>query len=321
MQELTEGQKTFANDIIEGLSQTTKQLPSKYFYDSEGDRLFQEIMALDEYYLTNAEESIIYENKQDILESFIGTDSSFRLVELGAGDGKKTKILLEHFMDQEIDFTYSPIDISANVLTILKESISSALPKVDIQPIAGDYFKALKDLKKNHLQKEVVLFLGSTIGNFDNESGLKFLKKLGENMTKGDLLFIGFDLMKEPDVILAAYNDKRGVTAEFNYNLLKRINKELKADFDIENFIHYPTYDPISGETKSYLISKKKQQVSLNALDKAFTFEEWEPIFMEVSLKFSQSSIQVLAQEAGFKVVKNFRDSKGYFQDSLWVKL
>lgn len=321
MENKTEENKLFANEIIAGLRSKPKSLPSKYFYDAEGDRLFQKIMHLDEYYLTRSEESILQEKKAEILRAFLGDDESFRLVELGAGDGKKTKVLLKHFADQNVNFVYNPIDISPNVLQILKSSVEKDVPNVQVEPIEGDYFRALEALKKNHLHKEVVMFLGSTIGNFDPEDGKSFLKKLGENMTSGDLLFIGFDLMKDPAVILDAYNDAEGITAEFNHNLLNRINSELDANFDRSVFKHYPTYDPLTGITKSFLISTEAQEVHFKAIGETVQFEAWEPIHMEVSLKFSPSAIKGMAEECGFKELTSFRDKNNYFQDSLWEKI
>lgn len=310
----------FAKDVKNGLSTKPKQLSSKYFYDARGDELFQQIMSLDEYYLTRAEFEILDGQKESILSSFLGNDKVFRLVELGAGDGTKTKLLLDAFVQSGVDFTYSPIDISENALNQLTIDLSQRLPQLKVEALQGDYFEALNELQEQKALKEVVLFLGSTIGNFGMEEGLSFLKKLGSKLRRGDLLFIGFDLQKDPEVILNAYNDKQGVTAEFNLNMLDRINEELSADFNKENFKHYPTYDPQSGEAKSFLISKKKQLVYIDALDKQFEFENGEVIFMEVSQKYSQEMINSYASNAGFRMVNQFFDDKKYFVDALWEK-
>ena len=160
-QQLLEVQKDFAQDIKEGLQQNPKKLPSKYFYNAEGDRLFQEIMKLDEYYLTRAEHQIIQQNKAEILRSFLGNDENFRLIELGAGDGTKTGTLLRHFADAGTNFVYSPIDISENVLMLLEDKLKKEIPKLRVDAIQGEYFKALAGLNENHYTKEVVLFLGS----------------------------------------------------------------------------------------------------------------------------------------------------------------
>jgi L-histidine N-alpha-methyltransferase len=310
----------FAKDVRDGLQQQPKTLSSKYFYNAIGDMLFQKIMELDEYYLTRSEFEILEEQKEAILEAFLGQDESFRLVELGAGDGTKTKLLLKHFVKEKVNFAYSPIDISQHVLDNLADDLKRQLPSLRVEPIQGEYFAALETLKRNHDLKEVVLFLGSTIGNFDHEGGMSFLERLGDELTQGDLLFIGFDLQKDPHIILDAYNDRQGITAAFNLNLLDRINNELGGNFDRDAFKHYPTYDPISGETKSYLISKVAQSVYIEALDEVFDFAPDEPIFMEISQKYSLQMIEDCAVKAGFKMIKKFFDRKKFFVDVLWEK-
>lgn len=319
MTQTLEINSTFAKDILNGLQQSPKRLPSKYFYNAEGDRLFQRIMALDEYYLTRSELQIIESRKADILQSFLGKGNSFRLIELGAGDGTKTKVLLEHFVNAGTDFVYSPIDISENVLQQLSETVKQSIPELKIEPIQGEYFQALGELK-GHSGKEVVMFLGSTIGNFGIDSGKEFLKELGENLSQGDLLFIGFDLMKNPRTVLAAYDDKERVTKDFNLNLLERINQELGADFAIDKFQHYPTYDPVTGETRSYLISTQDQSVYIESLDYRLELKKWEPIHMEVSQKYSMEMVEEFAEYSGFRIIKHFMDNNEYFLDSLWEK-
>lgn len=321
MSETTVALSTFAKDIHLGLTSNPKCLSSKYFYDETGDQLFQTIMGLGEYYLTRCEFEIFDKQKEEILKSFLGSDSSFNLVELGAGDGTKTKVLLKHFVNEGVDFSYSPIDISQHVLEVLSSDLEKSIPKLKVNAIQGDYFDALAKLNENNFQKEVVLFLGSNIGNFSNGSALKFLKRLGDNLGSGDMLFIGFDLMKNPNVILNAYNDKLGVTKEFNINLLRRINKELGANFDLEGYEHFPTYDPISGETKSYLVSNKEQEVFIEATGETYSFDAWEAIHTEVSQKYSSKMIYQFAEQAGFRVVKNFKDESEFYVDSLWEKI
>lgn len=319
--ETKEAVNAFALDVKKGLDESPKTLPSRYFYDEKGDNLFQKIMDLDEYYLTRAEFEIFVRQKDEILKSFLGNESSFRLVELGAGDGTKTKVLLSHFLEKKTSFTYSPIDISGNVLEQLEEDLSEELPALKVEPIVGEYFSALEELASNDTSKEVVLFLGSNIGNFDRASGVEFLSHIRENLSVGDMLLIGFDLMKSPEKILSAYNDKEGVTKAFNLNLLTRINNELGANFNVENFDHFPTYDPLTGETKSHIISKKQQTVYIESLDESFSFDAWEAIHTEVSQKYSMKMIEAYAAEAGFEIVHNFMDSNQYFVDSLWRRI
>jgi dimethylhistidine N-methyltransferase len=310
----------FAKDVEKGLNGNPKYLESKYFYNERGDQLFQQIMELDEYYLTNCEYEILKSNAEHYRTLFQDSETHFSLVELGAGDGLKTKVLLQHFTDKQANFSYLPIDISKNVLNILQKQIHKEIPELEVEPYSGDYFNALNRVNTEEQDRKVVLFLGSTIGNFAYEDAVNFLKELHRQMKPKDILLIGFDLKKDPQIILNAYNDAKGVTAAFNLNLLERINQELDGQFDLDQFYHYPTYDPASGEAKSFLISKKEQIVYIGKLDQKFHFLMGEPIFMEISKKYDLQSIKVLAEESNFTIKKNFFDSKLYFTNSLWQK-
>ncbi|WP_367388300.1 L-histidine N(alpha)-methyltransferase [Lewinella sp. LCG006] len=308
---------TFAIDVEEGLSKYPKQLSSKYFYDAAGDQLFQDIMAMPEYYLTNCEYDIFTQQKAAILEAF--GEAPFELIELGAGDGTKTKILLDYFLQQEADFTYRPIDISGNVLTQLTAACAEQFPKLKVDPVKGDYTEALAQIKQedNHRRK-VVLFLGGNIGNFPLPNAKVFIKELAICLSAGDLLLTGFDLKKDPKIVQLAYDDPAGITAAFNLNLLTRINKELGGAFDVDKFMHWETYNPLSGEARSYIVSKEEQLVQIEQLQLSVHFEAWEAIAVEVSAKYSERDIIELAEETGFTVNQNFVDPKAYFMDSLW---
>tara|TARA_Y100001972_G_scaffold128671_1_gene190907 strand:- start:4221 stop:5162 length:942 start_codon:yes stop_codon:yes gene_type:complete len=307
----------FGSDVREGLTTKPKFLSSKYFYDKHGDELFRKIMELDEYYLTRSEFSIFRNEKQRIQELIAG-NQPFRLIELGAGDGAKTMVLLEHFIRNDIDFTFCPIDISSNVLNILEENVRTQLPEVSIEPMVGDYFKILHDIKVENHQRNIVFFLGSNIGNFPQELALSFLGSVAQNLNPKDMMMIGVDLKKDPAVILNAYNDKQGVTSDFNLNLLTRINRELDADFDLSCFKHFPTYNPLTGECISYLISQKDQKVHVRALDLQVQFKRWEPMKMEISRKFDLEDIHQLAEGSGFNVVETLYDKDKLFAESVW---
>lgn len=307
----------FARDVLKGLSATPKSLSSKYFYDETGDRIFQEIMNLEEYYLTKSEYETLKTYQHQILDLFKSGSPRFNLVEFGAGDGYKTKVLLECFLNAGVDFRYRPIDISGNVLQILESSLEEEFPSLEVEGIQNEYMKALDELE-NGDTKNVVLFLGSNIGNFRQSQAISFLQGLYNGLNDGDLLFVGFDLKKDPEVILNAYNDKSGVTSAFNFNLLTRINRELKGNFDLTAFKHFPTYDPLTGTTTSYLVSTKKQTVEI--MDTGIEFDAWEPIHMEISQKYGMKDIESLATQAGFSIIRNFYDSKNYFTNSVWKK-
>lgn len=308
--------QTFANDIAEGLSREPKKLSSKYFYDKKGDELFQAIMRMPEYYLTDCEYSILKDQKSEILQAIGRTD--FELIELGAGDGYKTKVLLEYLLEEDIPFVYRPIDISRNVLDVLQADLHQSWPELTVRPLRGDYFRMLEQLQSEDGHRKVVLFLGANIGNYTRKEALRFLENLRKQLDPEDLLLIGFDLKKDPDTILSAYNDPAGITAAFNLNLLTRINRELGGNFDLDQFSHWETYHPITGEAKSYLISRCDQEVTISALDRTFHFTAWEAIDVELSLKYDPREIEALARAAGFQVAEHFYDDRNYFVDSLW---
>ncbi|WP_462252532.1 L-histidine N(alpha)-methyltransferase [Ekhidna sp.] len=305
-----------AEDVFNGLQADNKFLSSKYFYDAKGDELFQQIMHLDEYYLTRKELEIFNTHKQAILTA-INDGSPFRIIELGAGDGLKTKVLLKHFQEAGVDFTYTPVDISSNVLEILEQNLQNEIPGLKIEAYAGDYFDALAEISERP-EKDIVFFLGSTVGNFSQIEAEGFLTKLQQFLKLGDLLFMGVDLKKDPSIILSAYNDAQGVTREFNLNLLDRINSELDGNFNRDLFQHYPYYNPHTGECRSYLISKVDQTVTVDGED--FHFRAWEAIFMEISKKYDQVQLESLAGVTGFKSKASFLDEECWFADVLWEK-
>lgn len=305
-----------AEEICEGLSASPKYLPSKYFYDARGDELFQQIMSSPEYYLTDCEREILDRQSVEI-SRWLKTDR-FDLLELGAGDGSKTRLLLQHFLEEGLDFRYVPVDISGNVLGELESSIKKEWPDLPVRTLQGEYLRALAHFKAREGARTVVLFLGSSIGNFQPQQADAFLKALGKSLPPESLLLIGFDLKKNPEVIFRAYNDRAGITRNFNLNLLRRLNLELGADFDLEAFLHWPTYNPITGAMKSYLVSLQDQTVHFARIHRSFHFKAWEPIDVELSQKYSLPEIEKMAQQAGFRPVHHFHDSRNYFVDSLW---
>ncbi len=311
-------QNTFADDVLRGLSAAPKFLSSKYFYDDEGSRLFQEIMKLPEYYLTRAEFEIFSTQTSEIFEAFTKASETFDLIELGAGDGLKTSLLVDYFLKQNANFTYVPIDISAEALSFLTEKFQTQFPGLSIQTEQGDYFQKLETFQSKSDKRKIILFLGSNIGNFGKEQAQNFFRQLRAVMNDTDLLFIGLDLQKDPRVILRAYDDAQNVTAEFNLNLLARINRELGANFNLNDFSHYASYHPIEGAARSFLISRKTQTIFIESLNKTFDFDAWEPIFMEISQKYSLAMIEELAQTSGFEVSQYFFDSQKFYTNTLW---
>ena len=308
------------DEVRTGLQNTPKRLSSRFFYDAEGSRIFQAIMHTPEYYLTRSEYEILDVHKADLLQLFTSPDQPFELVELGAGDGLKTKLLLGHFEDKNANFAYVPVDISADALDGLVADVSQQWPDLRIYPRHNDYFKALEQLSEESDARRVVLFLGSNIGNFAPDEAIDFYRQLNDRLQPDDLVLTGFDLQKHPAIIHAAYNDQQGLTKAFNLNLLRRINRELDADFDLSAFDHYETYNPETGEARSYLVSQKTQIVQIRLLDMTVPFQYGEIIHTEVSRKFTRSQIEQLAQRSGFSVSGWFTDPKGYFADVVFAR-
>ncbi len=307
----------FFNDVWRGLNTSPKYLAAKYFYDATGDAIFNEIMDMPEYYLTNCELDIFTKHKSEIANTILSYFRDFDVVELGAGDATKSAHLLDVLLRHEIDFTYYPIDISQNIITQLNKKLPERLPGLKIHGLNGEYFEMLDELKDISTRNKVVLFLGANIGNVPLEDTPDFFTKLRSHLLPGDLVLTGFDLKKDPAIILNAYNDRTGITRRFNLNLLQRINDTLDADFDISQFEHNPTYDDESGACKSYLTSRKDQRVRVGEVGWIY-FKEGEQIYMEVSQKYTTAQIDAFAEGAGFKTVRHFYDSKRWFIDALW---
>lgn len=308
--------KQFLQDVIKGLSAPKKYLESKYFYDAKGDELFRDIMACDDYYLTNCEMEIFTSQTAELAACFTNRLQEFDVVELGAGDATKSVHLLKELVNNKVPFTYYPVDISTDVISLLHRELPKQLPDLNIQGLNGEYFNMLTKAKTLSDRIKVVLFLGSNIGNIPLEGATHFCRQLRDNLVPGDLMLIGFDLQKDAQTILNAYNDRDGFTRQFNLNLLHRINKELSGNFDVSQFLHFPTYDPGTGACKSYLVSMQDQQVEV--ADYSFNFHKYEPIFMEVSQKYTVGQIENLATTSGFKTIHHFFDTKNWFVDAVW---
>jgi L-histidine N-alpha-methyltransferase len=307
-----------AEHLAQGFSQTPKTLSSKYFYDATGSRLFQQIMGLPEYYPTRTELAIFREQGAAIgraLAAGAETGQPLAVVELGAGDGLKTKLLLRELLAQSVALTYVPVDISASAIEELTASLHAELPNLPTQPLVAEYSVALTTLASQPGAK-AVLFLGSNIGNFTPDEQVVFLRELAQPLAPADRLLVGFDLRKDPRRIRAAYDDAQGITAEFNFNLLRRLNAEAGADFQLDAWQHFPDYDPSTGAMRSWLVSRRAQTVRVAALaDQTFDIAAWEAIHTESSYKFSLSQISHLAAAAGLRVVEIFQDEAGDFAD------
>ncbi|NND88727.1 MAG: L-histidine N(alpha)-methyltransferase [Flavobacteriaceae bacterium] len=311
---------SFKREVYQGLTSYPKALASKFIYDEKGDQLFRDIMEMPSYYLTRSEFNILSQHTHEIAQLFQDERTGFDLIELGAGDGKKTKILLKYLVENEIDVTYKPIDISQNAIHLLTKDLENYLPHLQVDAEKGEYFEVLDRLKQYDTRKKVIIVLGSNIGNLLHPKAIRFLTKLKDAMSQDDLLFMGFDQKKDPQIVLDAYNDPEGITAAFNKNLLYRINRELDADFEVDAFKHWETYNPETGTAQSFLVAQKPMNVQINKLALSISFEAWETIHTEISQKYDDRVVNWLAQESGLSVLKSFEDEKAYYKNYVFQR-
>jgi L-histidine N-alpha-methyltransferase len=305
----------FMSDVDLGLSGSPKSLSSKYFYDKRGSELFVEIMNLPEYYLSRSEMEIFTLHSDRLIELFdIQTDHHVELIELGPGDGRKILHLLLAMTEQKYDLSYFPVDISGDALKQLEAMLAKELPALSVRAHHGDYFDVLSSLKQR-LHKKVVFFLGSNLGNYPDQQAADFVYQLGSNMHPGDILVLGLDLKKPREQVLPAYNDKHGVTREFNFNLLSRINRELGANFSLDAFAHRPDYCEQTGVASSHLESLADQQVSIDKLAKTFEFQKGEKIQLEISRKYSDEVVNDIIAKSDFQIIGKVLDEKKYFAE------
>ena len=309
----------FLNDVDAGLSAQNKYLSSKYFYDDEGSRIFQKIMDMPEYYLTNCELDILKNQPGEILKA-LNFDQAFIIIELGAGDGSKTMELLKYFDKQQLDVTYIPVDISADVTEKLTAKLATDIPSLKVEPMVGDYFHILKEVEKDN-KPHLLLFLGANIGNYATDNAKALLDLFNKSMHPGDKLVVGFDLKKNPKTISQAYFDPHGITKSFNINLLKRINNELGGNFKIEDYDFFSSYNPLNGQVRSYLVSLVDQIVNIGLLEKEYEFKKDELIYTELSRKYSLEEIEELGLASGLQIQQHFLDQRNYFTDSLFSKI
>lgn len=297
--------RTMLDEIVAGLNKSQKTLPSKYFYDKKGSKLFEKICDLDEYYLTRTELSIMKNNIEEISQ-VIG--NNVRLIELGSGSSMKTRLILDHV--ENID-SYIPVDISEDFLIDMVKDLKSEYPDLKIQPVAADYTEpfSIPGNDKNGSRK-IAYYPGSTIGNFTRKNAEKFIELISQLLGKEGGLLIGFDLVKDRQMLIDAYDDPKGVTAEFNKNILVRINKELGANFDPERFEHLALFDEDKSRIEMHLLSKTEQKVRIAGRE--FFFEQGETIHTENSHKYTLESFRELTR-SHFEHVVSWVDEEDEF--------
>ena len=296
----------FLNDVIEGLSQNPKTLKPKYFYDNRGAQLFTEICTTPEYYPTRTEIKILNQNAEDIA-SQIGDNTA--LIEYGSGALEKIKILLD-FLNEPVGLI--PVDISEDQLFESAKNLENLYPDLEILPVAADFTKPIPIPGFSHPpKKHVAFFPGSTIGNFEPDLAIQFLEGVTKTIGLDGLLLIGFDLKKDIETLLAAYDDQRGITSSFNKNLLSRINDELGGNFNLDTFEHVARYNENKGRIEMHLKSTTAQTVSINK--ELFEFLEGETIHTENCYKFTKESFTAMSSKAGLYPVKTWTDDQNLF--------
>jgi L-histidine N-alpha-methyltransferase len=308
----------FGRDVRAGLTASPKTLPPRWFYDSLGSSLFDAICFLPEYYVMRAEAEVLTSFATEIAAS-LGTD--LRLVELGSGAARKTRILLDPLTETQPALEYVPIDIDAAMLERSGRDLLSEYPQLRVTAIASDFSQPSVPLARlpRHRGRTVVLFLGSTIGNLDPEAAVAMLRDLRGALAPGDALFLGADLRKSRAILEPAYDDPLGVTAAFNRNLLVRMNRELGADFALDAFTHRAFYDETHGRIEMHLVSTRAQRVRIDALALEVDFAEGETIHTESSYKHDASTLAALAAKTGFVIYSTWTDARSWFADTLLV--
>jgi dimethylhistidine N-methyltransferase len=298
--------ENFRDEVLAGLAKSPRQLPCKFFYDERGAELFQQICDLPEYYITRTEIEILRLHGAGMAKAL---GPQIELIGLGTGAGTKTRILLEELRDPKV---YVPIDISKEQLEKSSARFQEMFPSLQILPVAADYLEPFElPLPRQLSSRSVVYFPGSTIGNFEPDAAGEFLTRLAELAGDGGGLLIGVDLQKDRHVLEAAYNDNAGVTAQFNKNLLNRINRELGGDFDLAHWQHYAIYNPAEGRIEIYLISEIDQTTKIG--DRTFQFRAGEKILTEYSYKHTIGGFIILARQAGFHFEQVWTDDAHWF--------
>jgi dimethylhistidine N-methyltransferase len=316
----------FAEEVKLGLSAKSKYLKSKYFYDRIGSELFEEICRQPEYYLTRIEASILETYSSSTIADMQGNASKM-IIELGSGSSIKTRILLNAFLGtKQKSIYYFPIDISHSVLQDTVKMLKKEFPSLQVIGLQADYLYGVEKAKEFLLNKDisaekVILFLGSSIGNFEIKEADSFLKALVDRMNKVDSLLVGFDLHKSEKILNTAYNDSAGITSKFNLNILARINKELGGEFDLTLFKHHAFYNREKRRIEMHLVSTCKQQIYIREIGKTFDFEEGESIHTENSYKYTLNQIDALAKRCNLKVKKHFLDRSRWFDLAMFKRV
>jgi L-histidine Nalpha-methyltransferase len=299
----------YSDEVLRGLTSRPKRLPCKLFYDDRGSQLFDAITRLPEYYLTRTEFEILREYSGEMVQT---AGPPLSLVELGAGTATKTGTLIRALARRQMRVKYFPVDISAGALAHAKERISKQCTNVSIVPMIADFGDGFHFLSGIPGRK-LVLYLGSSVGNFDWKDATAMLRRVREQLSPGDSLLLGTDMVKDARLLVPAYDDARGVTAEFNRNVLARLNRELGADFDLDAFRHLAEWNPVASRIEIYLESTRAQRATLRTLRAAIRFKAGERIHTENSYKYTMDMVERMLCVSGFQLQRTWFDQRNWF--------
>jgi L-histidine Nalpha-methyltransferase len=309
--------ETLVWEVRRGLLKRPRCLPPWMFYDARGSRIFEQITQLPEYYPTRTERNILANCSGAIIAAACPDKSEpVRLVELGAGTASKSAILLDAAVRLQSEVLYAPVDVSSDALDVACETIATSLPEVCISPIVANYVTNPPQLESFN-GTTLGLYIGSSIGNFAPEEARTILRDLRGQLQSGDALLLGVDMVKDEPTLLAAYDDRDGVTAEFNLNMLHRLNRELDADFDPEMFRHRVFWNTVQSRIEMHLESTRDQRVRIAAAQLEVYFKEGERIHTENSYKFTDATIRILLSDGGFEVEQTWTDERGWYSVTL----
>jgi L-histidine Nalpha-methyltransferase len=297
------------SDVIQGLTQTPKTLPCKYFYDDRGSELFEQITDLPEYYPTRTEQSIL----ETYVSEIIALTGACELIELGSGSSRKTHTLLTAYSQLPDPLHYYPIDVSAGILRSTALDLLATYPQLNVCGVAGTYERALENLPPRIIENRLLMFLGSTIGNLDDRSRDIFLTQVQQALQPGEFFLLGVDLQKSIDILEAAYNDAQGVTAAFNLNVLRHLNDRFDGNFNLDRFEHVAFFNPTASQIEMHLKSSIEQTVKLKALDLEISLKAGETIHTEISRKFNLPALTDTLTAHALQPLQIWTDPQSWF--------
>jgi len=309
--------ESFSSNVKDGLGAKNKQLSPAFLYDERGSNLFEDICKLEEYYLTRSEAEILESKSAAIVEPF---DIETVVVELGSGSSIKTRLLIDAYTRRHNGMHYVPIDISSTMLKESSQDMLKSFNKLKVTGIAAEYREALRHLAASREfrdKRKLVLWLGSSIGNFNRAQALQFMTEIRTLLKPGDCFLLGVDLKKDENILVPAYHDSKGVTEDFIKNVLRRINNELGGEFNVDQFTYSAIYNQIEGAIEMRLVSDVEQSVNISSLNMNVQFKEKEAIFVESSYKYNQEDIETLVKNSGFTLTQQWFDSNKRFSLNL----